>query len=150
MSYIRDLTTFPYPIGILGCILTQFESLLQDACFRDNVHGHDLAALIQRRVVVPSNRRLIRARKPIQIIDIRSAPKEHHSIIVRYHIRGNADAGTVVLSLFRKSKKAQALERKERQTGEERRRSLTCRGEKYGRKVGRPRKRDIELVPAAG
>ena len=141
MSYLKNLHKLPYPLGILGSLLEQFGHLLRDACFQDNEYGHCVQQLLAKRIVVPINRRLARACKPVRVISITPQSSEHHRMIVHYHIAGHADAGQIVVSLFEESKKKQALDRKEAAGGEKRHRSLPRRGQKHGGRVGKKRRK---------
>jgi len=129
------------PLGLLAIAISRHTAMLKTLCFSDNERGSEAKVdhILKNRVVTAVNRELGRGGKMLRLLSLTVNPTRHHHLEMQYTHKVPVDplvpdtlhvvvAEPLSFALFEPSKKAQAMERKALEDGEEREFAAPRRG----------------------
>ena len=142
---LPELRRQGFPLGLLGATISRHVAMLKTLCFDDNERGAlaDVDQVLARRVVTAVNIALSRSGKPLRLRYLKVNPTRHHHLEMQYEFvplpeltdppgaprpTARVVAEPLSFALFEPSKKAQAMERKALEDGEEREYAAPRRG----------------------
>lgn len=123
--YFTELAAQPFPLGLVGNVLTEHKELLRTFCFQDNEMGDGANATeaYRTKIVRPVNDLLAHGKKNLRLRSINVDHERHHTVMIAFSYKPAALKQWVDdearLSLFQASKKSMAMERKAEADGEE-------------------------------
>lgn len=115
MFYFRTISSQPFPLPVIGCVVQRHEELLKRIAFEASrmpaaeAHAHT-RSVIHSKLLAHMNHSL--RRRGVHIVEMWMSFRRHHAVHFRYHTFGNPEASLVFsVVLYEPSKKAQTIER---------------------------------------